>query len=230
MANEKAAVARLWREILLLKRHLAGFIEGSGGGGFNQLTGDVTAGPGTGSQASTIANDAVTNAKLANMAEERIKGRAVGAGTGDPTDLTPDQVSTILDEATDPFLRTSAAGGGETRVVIYELDGGGTALTGSFTRYVRVPFTGTITKWTLLADASGSIVIDVWKDTFANFPPDNADSITAGNEPELSTDNEAEDSTLTGWGTSVTAGDVFGFTVDSVSGLLWVSLTLEITT
>jgi hypothetical protein len=85
--------------------------------GINQLTGDVTAGPGTGSQAATIANDAVTNAKAANMDQSRIKGRASAAGTGDPTDLTPDQVSTILDGATDPFLRTSAAGAASGDVV-----------------------------------------------------------------------------------------------------------------
>lgn len=40
--------------------------------------------------------DAVTNAKLANMAQATIKGRASGAGTGDPTDLTAAQVKTIL--------------------------------------------------------------------------------------------------------------------------------------
>jgi len=67
----------------------------------------------------TIANDAVTNAKLANMAEATVKGRAVGAGTGDPTDLTADQASTILDAATDPFVRTSdlPSGGGTGDVV-----------------------------------------------------------------------------------------------------------------
>lgn len=75
-----------------------------------------------------IDNDAVTNAKLADMAEERIKGRAVGAGTGDPTDLTPDAVSTILDEATDPFLRTSASSGG-----------GGWTLVDSWTHSSDVP-------------------------------------------------------------------------------------------
>lgn len=54
-------------------------------------TGDVT-----GATVLTIAADAVTNAKLANMAEALLKGRASGAGTGDPTDLTATQVRTIL--------------------------------------------------------------------------------------------------------------------------------------
>lgn len=61
------------------------------------LTGDVTAS--ANSNATTIANDAVTNAKAANMAQSTIKGRASGAGTGDPTDLTPTQVRTIINVA-----------------------------------------------------------------------------------------------------------------------------------
>ncbi|MBK7556112.1 MAG: hypothetical protein IPI55_16350, partial [Flavobacteriales bacterium] len=65
----------------------------------------------------TLANDAVTNAKLANMSAGTIKGRAVGAGTGDPTDLTADQASTILDTATDPFVRTSDLTAGTGDVV-----------------------------------------------------------------------------------------------------------------
>ena len=59
------------------------------------LTGEVT-GSGTGSFAATIAADAVTNAKAANMAQSTIKGRAAGAGTGDPTDLTIAQVKALL--------------------------------------------------------------------------------------------------------------------------------------
>jgi hypothetical protein len=60
-------------------------------------TGDVTSTAGT--VALTIANDAVTNAKSADMAESTIKGRAVGAGTGDPTDLTAAQVITLINTA-----------------------------------------------------------------------------------------------------------------------------------
>lgn len=60
------------------------------------LTGDVT-GSGTGSFAATIANDVVTNAKAANMAQATLKGRADGLGTGDPQDLSKNAVKTILD-------------------------------------------------------------------------------------------------------------------------------------
>lgn len=48
------------------------------------------------SGAGALANDSVTNALLANMAQATIKGRASGAGTGDPTDLTATQATAIL--------------------------------------------------------------------------------------------------------------------------------------
>ena len=43
-----------------------------------------------------IADEAVTNAKLAHMTQGTIKGRAAGAGTGDATDLTLLQLMTLL--------------------------------------------------------------------------------------------------------------------------------------
>ena len=45
---------------------------------------------------SALVNNAVTNVKLADMAPALIKGRAAGAGSGDPVDLTAAQVKTIL--------------------------------------------------------------------------------------------------------------------------------------
>ena len=73
--------------------------------------GDITvSGLGT---AWTIDPDAVTNAKLANVPAATFKGSPVGAGTVNPIDLTANQASTILDTATDPFVRTSAAATGD---------------------------------------------------------------------------------------------------------------------
>jgi hypothetical protein len=55
-------------------------------------TGDVTS---VGDGTTTISNNAVSNAKLADVATNTIKGR-VSASTGDPEDLTPSQVRTLL--------------------------------------------------------------------------------------------------------------------------------------
>ena len=76
------------------------------------LTGDVT-GSGTGSFAATVANDAVTNAKLANVATATIKGRAT-AGTGDPEDLTGTQATALLDTFTSGAKGLVPASGGGT--------------------------------------------------------------------------------------------------------------------
>lgn len=75
-----------------------GGLEESGGALQREaLTGDVTASAGDNS--TTIAAGAVTNAKAADMAESTIKGRASGAGTGDPTDLTAQQARVVLRNA-----------------------------------------------------------------------------------------------------------------------------------
>lgn len=63
--------------------------------GITQLTGDVTAGPGSGSQAATIANDAVTNAKLRNSVATSVIGRA-GGSTGDPADIVASADNQVL--------------------------------------------------------------------------------------------------------------------------------------
>ncbi len=56
--------------------------------GITQLTGDVTAGPGSGSQAATIPNDTVTYAKMQNVsAASKLLGRG-DSGSGDVQEIT----------------------------------------------------------------------------------------------------------------------------------------------
>ena len=109
------------------------------------------------------------------------------------------------------------------------IDGGGSAITAGVKGYVEVPFACTINRATTLADQSGSIVIDVWKDTYANYPPTVADTITASAKPTISTATKAQDATLTGWTTAVTAGDIIGFNVDSATTVTRVHLILKCT-
>ena len=118
----------------------------------------------------------------------------------------------------------------KVRQISVVFDGQGSALTASTKAYLSCPFAGTITKARILADQSGSCVVDIWKDTYANYPPTIADTITASAKPTLSSAQKNEDSTLTGWTTSVSAGDTFVFNVDSATTVTRVTVTLEITT
>jgi len=57
---------------------------------------DLSYNDGAGTITADIVADSVSNTYLANMAQSTIKGRAEGAGTGDPADLTVDEVMAIL--------------------------------------------------------------------------------------------------------------------------------------
>jgi hypothetical protein len=109
------------------------------------------------------------------------------------------------------------------------IDGGGSAITTGVKGYVEIPYSGTITGWTILGDVSGSCVIDIWKDTFVNFPPTVADTIAGSEKPTLSSAVSNRDLNLTTWTTSVTAGDIIAFNVDSASTVTRVNLTIKIT-
>lgn len=92
---------------------------------------------------------------------------------------------------------------------------GGFALTPGLKLFVEVPFDCTIYEVVMLGDAAGSAVVDIWRDTYANHPPTNADSITSSSPPTISSATKSVDSVLTGWSTSLNEGDVLAFNVDS---------------
>ena len=113
--------------------------------------------------------------------------------------------------------------------ISYVIDGGGSAISTGIKGDLEIPFGFTITRATLVADQIGSIVIDIWKDAYINYPPTITDTITASAKPTLSSAVKSQDSTLTGWTTAITAGDILRFNVDSASTITRCTLGLKAT-
>jgi len=268
---------------------------GPGTLGFYQLTGDVTAGPGVGTQAATITAGVVTYAKLqAVTAASRLLGRGSAAGAGAVEEITlgtnltlsgttlnatagggtpsahktthenggADEISVVglsgllADQQTPLAHATTHDTGGSDPITALSgsvitsgtvpsarlparigavgivIDGGGSVITTGVKGFVEVPFACTITAVTLLstdaAATSGSIVVDIWKDTYANYPPVVGDSITASAKPTLSSAIKSRDTTLTGWTTAIAAGEVLGFSVTSATTVTKVALSLTV--
>lgn len=108
------------------------------------------------------------------------------------------------------------------------IDGGGAAITTGVKGDIGpLPFKLQPIEWTLLGDQSGSIVIDIWKDSYANFPPVVGDSVTASAKPTISSAAKAQSSTLTGWTTTWSAGDTLRLNVDSVTTLQRATLAIR---
>jgi len=108
------------------------------------------------------------------------------------------------------------------------LSNGSSDITTGQKGYVKIPYPGTISDWTIMTDTSGSIVIDIWKDSLANFPPTSLDSITNGNYAYLSNQIVNSDNVLSGWTTTFLANDVFTFDVIGVTGVTNINLTLNV--
>ncbi len=92
--------------------------------------------------------------------------------------------------------------------------------------YLVVPWDCTVQSCTLVADAAGSIVVDIWRGSGAK-PTSSAQSIVASANPALSSVDYATDTTLTGWTTSLSAGDILAFFVGSSSTVKQVTLALR---
>ncbi len=111
--------------------------------------------------------------------------------------------------------------------ITFIIDGGGSGITIGEKGHLEIPFACTIQRVTMEADQTGSIVVDIWKDTYANFPPTDADSITAAAPPTISSAQKSQDSTLTGWTKSISAGDILAFNVDSCTAITRVTISLK---
>lgn len=216
----------------------AGSVTGSNLSGTNTgdqtitLSGDVT-GSGAGIFAATIANDAVTYAKMQNVsASDKLLGRS-SSGSGDVEEIACTAAGRALIDDADASAQRATLGVGTIGTLAtidagihVNINGQGSAIAAGTQVLVWVPFAMTITGWQIGSITSGSIVVDVWKSSYSGFPPVLGGSIAGSEKPTLSSTTKNQDLTLTTWSTSLAKGDCLIFNVDSASTVTAVALVI----
>ena len=84
---------------------------------------------------------------------------------------------------------------------------------------IPIPFNCVINSVTAVTRISGSIIVDVWSDSYGNWPPTDADSIVASAPITISSGTKYQDTTLTGWDTTHAAGSILTLNVDTNTGV-----------
>lgn len=230
----------------------------SGAAGITQLTGDVTAGPGSGAQVATLANtavtpgtygDATTVAQITVDQKGRITAAAdvpISGSGGAPTTstyLTEDDETgdlpnsrqllagtNITFDDTTPGERTinASTGSGDPFLIVFSIGDGATPLTTGFKLFSNAAVRAGTITSALL---TADVSGDITLDvlkTDVGSYPTTA-SIVASAPPELSTADLSLDSTLMGWDTAVAVDDIFGFEITAVDGVIaQITLTLQV--
>ena len=141
-----------------------------------------------------------------------VTGSFTGSFTGDGVSLTNISGSSLYDNV---------------RTVAFELGVSSTeAITAGAKGRKTIPYLGTIVGYKVVADASTSTVLDIWKTNAAI--PTNSNSIVASAKPTLSSAELVYSTTLTGWTTAVAPGDIFILEVESNDNANYIALELDI--
>lgn len=112
--------------------------------------------------------------------------------------------------------------------VVFNGAGVTVAVTGSEGAF-RLPTACTLVKASVVADASGSMSVALKKTTYSGYAGSLSD-ITGGSDLDLSSAIKMEDSTLSGWTTSYSAGDVVTYAITGTpSTVTWATMTLFFT-
>jgi len=185
------------------------------------------------------AGSADSSARSVNLASSDVTGVLPLANMGSPTSTgfvhvnsgTTDGVSRAVNLASDDVTGILPIGNlsqnTNAKAINFIIDGGGSAITTGIKGVIEVPYAMDIVAWSTYGDQTGSIQLDLWKDTFANYPPTATDSITGTEKPNLVSAVKSQDVALTTWtGKSVASGDSIIVSVDSVATVQRVTLSL----
>ena len=112
-------------------------------------------------------------------------------------------------------------------------DGSGGVITTNSTAYVKVPYGCTITGWEVVGPVSGTCNVDVYKNTpplSGSWPPSALVFVAGASTPNLAAEtNRTNASPGFVSGNTVTAGTWFRFTINTITSVTWVSVSIQVT-
>lgn len=110
--------------------------------------------------------------------------------------------------------------------IVAQLDNGATVLDGTIFVEGRVHATGNITEASLVSKVAGSVSIDVYHATYANYPT--FTKISASAPLAIVNGYKYDDTTLTGWTVAVADGDFIRLVVTSATTITRATAALKI--
>ena len=110
------------------------------------------------------------------------------------------------------------------------IDNGSDVIVAGFKGYFYVPYDCIITSWAIVGDTASGVeaTFDIWNAHAAT--PTDANTITGGNEPSITNSIFTSSTDLTGWTATMSAGDILGYNLDTVTGYKQLQLILNVTT
>lgn len=192
--------------------------------GFNAYGYYVTGGPAYSGVQATVAMFATENwTSTANGTQVKIRTTPNGSTTMADA-FTVDGSGNAVSIGT--MTATRYIGLVDDRVATFV--NGGSALAAGAKIYVQINYACTVSNWTVLADQSGSCVMEIKRSTYASFPTVTS-IIGGGNAPTLSS-VQKNTAAPSGWtSTALVAGDTLEISLTSSSTITFAALILKLT-
>ena len=117
----------------------------------------------------------------------------------------------------DVFIIALATTADLTRSINYVIDSGSIAMLPGNKGSVTLDVSGIIESLVILSDQQGDLTVDIKKSNYSTFPT--FSSIVGGVYPQMSNDRKVRDDNLSGWDTTIVAGDILTFDVIAVNNI-----------
>lgn len=183
----------------------------------------ATAAATSATNASNSATAAATSATSASNSASTATTQASNASTSATNAATSE-----TNAATSATAAAASLAAMDDAEIVMTIDGGGLVILAGKKGAIEIPFNCTIDRWTITADQSGSITIDINKSTYSGYPT--TTSITGSAIPAISSAQKAQSSTLTGWTTTLSSGDILEFEVDATpTSITLATISLKVT-